>query len=110
MKVDITKILAIGFLVVLGVSAVSIPVLILSDISMNEITAVVELNNSSVYVEDNKFFIIGPNGIPIEFDPEGDTIDFTKHSIVYAKFTKQKPSFLFSGTDWAFDGIVKIDE
>jgi len=109
---NLDKLIGILFLIVMLLLSLFAVFLIVHDISMvnaEEVHSIIEIDNSSIYIEDNTFYIIGPEDKPIKFDPNGDMFDFTHQSTVYVKFTKRKPNFLYEGSDWTIDGIVKVD-
>ena len=102
-------ILVLGLMVFSSLFAVFLIFTDVLKISAEEVHSIIEIDNSSIYIEDNTFYIIGPEDKPIKFDPNGDMFDFTHQSTVYVKFTKRKPNFLYEGSDWTIDGIVKVD-
>jgi len=108
--IDIIKIVGLGMFLGLFIFGVCVSVDTLSFFCSEEVNVILEVTSEDITIEDGKFFINGPDNESVEIHiSRGDVFDFTQHSKVYVKFSKNKPNFLYGGSDWVFDGIVKVD-
>lgn len=102
--------LAIGFCVILLIFGVFCCGYIMNDLGAKEEFEIIEVTSESIYIRNNSFYIIGPEGKGVEINPSSVVMfDFTEQSTVYVRFFRKLPNFLFQGTEWKLVGIVKTD-
>jgi len=70
---------------------------------------IMEISNDSIWLENHTFYIFSPDNTPVEITSTSETLDFTQQSVVYVRFSRNKPTFIYGGSDWSFDGIVKLE-
>jgi len=79
--------------------------------SMNVETQIMDLSESDIFYDEHDFYVFDPDGNKITLGVDsGEILDLTKHSKVLVKFKKEPSVFLYPGTGWYVDGVVKTPE
>lgn len=87
-------------IVALALSFISLMVcLMLSE----EEKSIVEIDNSNIKITDKNFYLLYEDE-EIEIR---ESVDLSKNSSVYIKLWRLKPYFIFPGTDWQIQTILK---
>lgn len=69
---------------------------------------IINVTDEDIIIKNDNFYINGPNDKLVEIDlDKGSVFDISKQSVVYLRFTRDLPYFLYEGSDWRVDGIVK---
>jgi len=98
------------FVFLLSLIGVTVCIFAFSVVMAEEETISLEITSDDILILEDGFYVIGPDGTKIRIEPSGGRMfDFTEQSKVYVVFHRYNPFFVYSGTDWEVDGIIKVD-